>query len=354
MNDFEALTDVLKAQAGVCAAMGAPFTAGLLERATEALPADEAFRSAFRPWAEASRREIWEDAVALRWLGAMHDAALAEPASPLARAYPAVGRPGDLAAAWPLAAGHMHANHNQVADFMTREPQTNEVRRSVVLLPGFLAIAEATALSMRILELGASAGLNQLWDSRRYQLGPEMTWGSPEAPVSIDTEWRGGVPPLDARIDVVARAACDRSPIDLTHLGQRRRLRAYIWADQLDRLARFDSAVHEALAQHVVVEKGDAVAWTRAHGAPRPGIVTVVFHSVFFQYMPKESQAALVETLKAFGCEATATGPLAWLRMEPSPTNPAVMELRLTSWPSGEDRLLAHAHPHGSWIEWLG
>jgi hypothetical protein len=354
MSKFEALIDVLKAQAGVCAAMGAPFTGGLLERAAEALPTDEAFRSAFRPWAESARREIWEDAVALRWLGAMHDAALAEPASPLANAYPATDRAGDLAAAWPLAARDMRTSLVQVAAFMGLEPQTNEVRRSAVLLPGFLAVAEATSLPMRILELGGSAGLNQFWDHRRYHFGAEMTWGPKTASVSIDTEWRGAPPPLGARIEVVSRAACDRNPIDLADLTQRRRLRAYIWADQLDRLARFDSAVAEALAQHIVVERSDAVAWTRSQAAPKAGVATVVFHSVFFQCVPKESQTALIETLSAFGEEATTDGPFAWLRMEPSPANPAVMELRLTLWPAGEDRLLAHAHPHGAWIEWLG
>jgi hypothetical protein len=212
MSDFEAVIDVLRAQAGACAAMGAPFTGGLLERAAVAMLADDAFASAFRPWAERSRKEIWEQAVALRWLGSIHDGALAEPDSPLARAYPAPNRAGDLTAAWPLTTRHMRTNPDSVADFMRREPQTNEVRRSAVLLPGFLAVAEATSLSLRILELGASAGLSQLWDRRRYQLGPGMTWGPKTASVSMDTEWRGAPPPLDATIEVVERAACDRNP----------------------------------------------------------------------------------------------------------------------------------------------
>ena len=354
MNDFEALIDVLRLQAGACAAMGSPFSGGLLERAAEATLTDEAFQTAFRPWVEKSRREIFEDAAALRWLGAIHDAALAEPDSLLAKTYPAADRTGDLPAAWPLVAQHVRVNLDVVTDFMRREPQTNEVRRSAALLPGFLAVAEATSLPMRVLELGASAGLNQLWDRRRYHLGPEMNWGPREAPFSIDIEWRGGPPPLDAAIEVAARAACDRNPLELTDSPQRRRLRAYIWPDQLDRLARFDAAAAQALADGVAVERADAVAWTRSHAAPKPGVVTVVFHSVFFQYMPKESQTALVETLNAFGGEATVASPLAWLRMEPSLESPAVMELRLTLWPTGDDRLLAHCHPHGAWIEWRG
>ncbi len=352
MSDFEALIDVLRLQAGACAAMGSAFSGELLQGAAEATQTDDAFRFAFRPWDQKSRGEIFADATPLRWLGAMHDAALAAPESPLAKAYPAADRPGDVAAAWTFVEAHMRSEPDRVAAFMRHEPQTNEVRRSAVLLPGFLAIAAAARLPLRILELGASAGLNQLWDRRRYLLGPDMAWGPDDAPFSLDIEWRGEPPPLDAAVEVVARAACDRNPLALTDPAQRRRLRAYLWPDQLDRLARFDAAVAEALAAGVTVDQADAVAWTTANATPIPGAATVVFHSVFLQYMPKESQAALVEALKTFGDRATLETPLAWLRMEPSPENPAVMELRLTLWPEGEDRLLAHAHPHGAWIEW--
>lgn len=353
MSDFEALKDALKFQAAACAAMGSRFSGGLLERAAEALATEPAFRSAFEPWIGKSRREIFEDATPLRWLGAMHDAALAAPESPLAWTYPAASRPGDVAAAWPLVSALMRSELDDVTAFMRHEPQTNEVRRSAVLTPGFLAAAKAGPHPLRVLELGASAGLNQLWDRRRYLFGPDMIWGPAHASFSLDIEWRGGPPPLDARVVVAERRACDRHPLSLSDPVQRRRLRAYLWPDQLDRLARFDAAAAEALAAGVNVERADAVAWTGANARPRSGVTTVVFHSVFFQYMPKDSQAALIETLRAFGEDATAEAPLAWLRMEPSPENPALMELRLTLWPGGEDRLLAHAHPHGAWIEWL-
>jgi hypothetical protein len=32
----------------------------------------------------------------------------------------------------------------------------------------------------------------------------------------------------------------------------------------------------------------------------------------------------------------------------------AFCEIRLRAWPGGEDRLLARAHHHGRWVEWLG
>lgn len=354
MSDFDALIGVLKLQAQACAAMGSPFSGDLLERAAAGISTEPGFASAFQPWAGKSAREIFADAAPLRWLGAMHDAALAAPGSPLALAYPSPDRPGDASAAWPHIAERMGVNLDVVVAFMRHEPQTNEVRRSAVLAPGFLSIAEATTLPLRSLELGASAGLNQLWDRRRYQFGRDLAWGPADAAVILDAEWRGGAPPLGAAVEVVGRGACDRAPLDLTDAAQRRRLRAYLWPDQFDRLARFDAAVAETIVGGVKVDRADAVAWTKANAAPRPGVATVVFHSVFVQYMPAESQAALIETLNRYGDQATTEGPLAWLRMEPSPDAPAIMELRLSLWPNGEDRLLAHAHPHGAWVEWRG
>ncbi|MGI9169518.1 MAG: DUF2332 family protein, partial [Caulobacteraceae bacterium] len=76
------------------------------------------------------------------------------------------------------------------------------------------------------------------------------------------------------------------------------------------------------------------------------------FHSVFWQYMPAESQTALRSTLQDFGARATSAAPFAWLRTEPAPENLAGMETRLTLWPGGEERVLASVHPHGAWVEW--
>jgi hypothetical protein len=39
--------------------------------------------------------------------------------------------------------------------------------------------------------------------------------------------------------------------------------------------------------------------------------------------------------------------------MEPKPDNLALMDVRLTLWPGGEDRLLAETHPHGATVRWL-
>jgi hypothetical protein len=349
-----ALLEHLRLQAAGCAALGSPFSAALLERAVADIAADGPVGGFFTPWAAASLRALFDDAVALRWLGALHEISLSEPGGSMAEAYPLAERPGDPDRAWPSVLATLDAQADRVTAFMRHEPQTNEVRRSAVLLPGFLTIAAEIGLPLRLLELGASAGLNQLWDRRHYRLGGVGEWGPTDAAVTIDAAWRGPPPPLGAPVAISSRAACDRAPVDLADPAARRRLKAFVWPDQIDRLARLDAAITETLAADVKVERADAVAFTRRHGAPAAGVATVVFHSVFFQYMPPASQATLIEALAGFGETAIAAAPLAWLRMEPSAAINGIMELRLTSWPGGEERLLATAHPHGAWVEWVG
>jgi hypothetical protein len=85
----EALIDVLKWQGAACAAMGSPFSGALLERASAALGDHPSFAALFAPWRGLGRRALFDDAVALRWLGALHDLVLERPGEPLARAYAA-------------------------------------------------------------------------------------------------------------------------------------------------------------------------------------------------------------------------------------------------------------------------
>lgn len=354
MTDLDTLLRALRFQGGACAALGSTFSAALLESAAADIAGGGPTRSLFAPWSGADTRTLITEAVSLRLLGALHDLALAGDASDLAAAYPAADRPGDATAAWAAGLEAINDEPSRFTAFMAHEPQTNEVRRSACLLGGFLAIAEATGLPLRLFEVGASAGLNQLWDRFRYDLAGAGTWGDPAASVLIDAEWRGPPPALDAPARVVSRAACDRKPVDLADPVARRRLRAYVWPDQLDRMARLDAAVETALAAGVRVEAEDAVAWTASRAAPADGAVTVLFHSVFWQYLPAASQAALAATIESLGAAASAISPFAWLRMEPGRDDMATMEVRLTLWPDGQTRRLAHVHPHGAWVEWSG
>ena len=343
--------DVVKAlrlQAGICRSMGSALNGDLLDRAAEDWLAGGPVKALMAPWQDAPLRAQIHAASPLRLIGAWHELALSGDDAMVSAAYAAL----DPAAIWAAVSVAMANRRDRLAAFMAHEPQTNEVRRSIALLGGFLEIASATGLPLRCFEIAASAGLNLSWDRYRYQVG-EAAWGDPKAKVRMDTAWEGDAPPVDAVVSVVERAACDRRPTDLADPGQRRRLRAYIWADQIERLARLDAAIEVALENGVSVEAADAVDWVRAKVAPKPGSATVLYHSVFWQYMPPESQAALSALIGEIGERATPDAPFAWLRMEP-PGGSTLMDVTLTLWPGGEEEILAHAGAHAAEVQWFG
>jgi hypothetical protein len=341
------LLRAVKAQAAVCASFGSLFYAGLMT--AMAADFDDAARALFAPWDGLSFEALLEAAVVLRFLGALHDLALTGDDPFVAATFPPAS---DAAAAWAAVRAAIATQRRRIEAFMTNEPQTNEVRRSACLLPGFLTIATATGLPLSCLELGASAGLNQLWHRYGYDYGTAGVWGDPAAPLQLAADWTGAPPPLDARLSVVASRACDHKPIRIAAPAERQRLVAYIWPDQPERIARFNAAADMAIAAGTLVERADAVDWVRAHAAPRAGVATVVFHSVFWSYLSAAAQVAITATLEDYGAAASRAAPLAWLRMEAVPGRPAPIELRLTLWPGGEDRRLATVQAHGAAIAW--
>ena len=334
-------------QVGWCERLRSPFTAQLLRALAEDLAQGGDVAGLVGRWPG----DPVSDAVPLRLAGALHALVLSGSAPGLAACFPPAhsATPEALAAALrATVSNHLAA----IGRFIQSPPQTNEVGRSGVLLGGFLAIAAGTGLPLRLLEIGASAGLNLLWDHYGYRLGA-ATWGDPASAVQLAPHWTGPLPPLAVAPIVAERAGCDLAPVDLREPQQQLRLRAYIWPDQAERLARLDAAIAIAQAAAPVLTAADAADWVGQQLAhPAPGRTTVLFHSIMWQYMPAATQRAIQASIAAAGEAATDAAPVAWLRFEP-PQPEARPELRLSLWPGGTDRLLATAHPHGVAVTWL-
>ena len=291
------------------------------------------------------------DALALRMAAALHALVLMDAEPDLAACYP----PNPLVGMEPLRtvlSRVLERRQAFIGEFLASPPQTNEVGRSAVLLGGFLQVASETGLPLRLLEIGASAGLNTVWDRYGYRLGG-AAWGDARSPVRLSPDWTGPLPPLEASPRVVARHACDLAPIDLEQADARLRLRSYVWADQRERLARLEAAIALCRAVGVRVERADASAWVRTRlEEPVERCVTVLCHSIMWQYLPRSSQDHIAQSIRHAGTRATPSAPIGWLRFEP-PRADARPELRLTLWPGGRDRRLAIAHPHGNAVTWL-
>ncbi|KPF72667.1 hypothetical protein IP69_01940 [Bosea sp. AAP35] len=333
-------------QADGCRRMGSPFTALVCDLLGERLDPSSSFGNRILNW----RGEPRDDALALRAAGGLNALARSGRDAGLAALYPP-NQP-DAEALWHGLARAIAAHDAVLTAALDSAPQTNEVKRCAVLLGGALLIARDTGLPLDLLEIGASAGLNLGFDGYRYELG-NSRWGQPTASVTIRSDWRGSLPPMEAPLTVASRRACDLNPLDPGNPTDRERVMSYIWPDQSDRITTTGSAFDAAAAQPWRVEQADAAEWVEARLAlpQRDGMARVLLHTIMWQYLPAATQQRIAQAMARAGEAATRTRPLAWLRME-SDHQSGSAAVTLTTWPEGGEREIARADFHGRWVEW--
>jgi hypothetical protein len=221
------------------------------------------------------------------------------------------------------------------------------VGRCAALAPAILAYSRG--LPLRLLELGASAGLNLRWDTYRY----EDLWGDPHARVKLERRYEGTRPPFEpSSVEVVERRGCDADPVDPTSDDGRLTLLSFVWPDQEERLALLRAALDAAPATPATVDQASAADWLeRRLAEPLPsGVATVVFHSIFWQYLDHDERDRVRGALEDAASRATEQSPLAWVRME---SKDELTRVEATLWPGGETRLLARAGYHGRPVLWV-
>ena len=343
MSDRAHVAWQLRDQAASCAAMDSPLYAGLLERAAEDAEAGGAVWGVLEAHVAPGRGS----AVALRLMAAFHRLVLTGEAPALARHYPSVGGDGEGTAAWEAFHALAAGKQDDLRTLVSLPCQTNEVGRSAALIFGFLELAAATRLPLRLLEVGASAGLNLRWDLLRFG-GGGAAWGDPQSPVDLTGHWSEAPAHPDARVTVAERRGCDLRPLDPAALETRLALRASVWADQVARLSRLDGALAVAARVPAPVDGASAASWTRERlREPRSGMATVVYHSVVEEYLPEDERRRFHDALQEAGGRTTRDAPLAWLRVEPT-SSLRRHGVRLTTWPGGGERLLATSGAHGT------
>lgn len=339
-------------QADFCRSFAAPLTAAVCDAAVIALDAGSATGRAVIGWPG----EAMADALMMRFTGGCNALVRAGQAPELARLYPPAALPSVAMLAEALRAVLADpARDAALCGWLESPPQTNEVARSGVLMPGLMVIAAATGLPLRLFEPGCSAGMNLNLDRFGYDLGG-VAAGDAASAVQLRPVWDGAPPPV-AGVRVVSRRGVDINPLDVSDRLVRERLMAFVWPEQAERVARAEAAIALALASPPPIDKGDAAAWVEAQVAPAQGTATVVLHSIAFQYFPADTKRRIAAHLAQAGRTATADAPLAWLRFEMDDASVAEFPtLRLTLWQGGvpDERLLARAHPHGSFVHWLG
>ena len=334
-----------RTQAQHCRAAGSPLTAALLEGAADELAQSGPVRDLLLPLEHDPAGSV----PALRFAGALHRLVLERQAPALALHYPSVGgTPGDVG---PVVLEQVREHLDVLRELVRRPVQTNEVGRSSALLGGLLQVTAVHGRSVRLLEVGASAGLNLSVDRFRHEVAPGVVLGDPTSAVVLADPWQGALPPYDRPPEVVERLGCDPAPLDARSTEDRLTLTSYVWADQLERFERLRSALHVAASHPAPVRRQGAADFLEQELEPRSGMTTVVWHSFVRQYLAPEERQRVDRLLQEAGARATSRAPLAHLCLEPSSGRPRY-QVVLTSWPDGRRRVLAECDPHGPPVVW--
>jgi hypothetical protein len=287
-------------------------------------------------------------AIHLRLLAGVFRLVLTGRAPELVPFYPCLGGTAPPSEAWPVMRQVIGRHLDEMHAALAVPPQTNEVGRSVALLAGLFDLVSASGVRrIRLLELGASAGLNLLLDYYAFR-GKSWDFGSLDSTVQFVDPIEG--PVRHVRFVITGRAGCDLHPVDAATADGKLLLTSFVWPFDLHRHERLRSALEVATMHPVDIEKASASSWLpRALAADQDGL-PVVWHSITQMYWPSDELAAVERILTNYG----ARQPLGEVSMEFDPHGPreAKPELRTRLWNpdsghSVRERLIGTAHDHG-------
>src|SRR5699024_825235 len=146
-------------------------------------------------------------------------------------------------------------------------------------------------------------------------------------------------------VHIVERVGADINPVDAATEAGARRLAGYVWPDQPVRLERLNRAVAVARTTSARIVGADA-AFFLADLRPQPGRLTVIWHSLMWQYLPRRQQQHVERIIDTVGVAATRQQPVAHLSLEADPDDtgwPDHYDLVARTWPDGRRRVLGRA-----------
>lgn len=287
-------------------------------------------------------------AVQLLLLGGAHDDALA-------RFYPdSTGKIAPARRAAPAFRDFCQHHQTELVEILrTRVVSTNEPARSACLLPAFVMAAEfAAGAPLHLVEIGASAGLNLVWDRYAFDYGPSGRVGDAAAGLHLNCAPRGRRrPPVPAVLPMVAsRLGIDKHPLRADDPADALWLRALIWPEQTERAERLSRALAIVRADPPPIIADDAMARLPEVLANRPaGGIVCLYHSFALNQFPATARQAFEALLVRHADHRP------FVRVGLEWGDGAAPELCLCIYREGTvgARLLAYCDPHGAWIEWL-
>lgn len=245
--------------------------------------------------------------------------------------------------------------------FETRRTQTNAVRRCAALYPAITRVTLEAGAAPALIEVGASAGLNLLFDRYAYEFdyseadavddGVRKRVGVRESPVTIDSAVHAGDPPIPSDPPPVAcRIGVDLNPLDPADPDDRRWLRALAWPEHEARHRVLEPALELAAADPPTVVEGDALERLPELVAEVPDDVPIcVFDTLVLYQFPPDARERFETTLQELGEDHE----LYWIAGEGEhEEHEHGIPLDCSRPGDGESERLGTFEMHGRWLRW--
>ena len=292
----------------------------------------------------------------LLFLAAVQRLLADKPDHPLAGFYPNIsGDPAVDPDPVPAFQDFCSVNQTALAGLLAaRMVQTNVVRRCAAILPAFSYVQDlGLGGPLYSIEVGASAGLNLLWDKYGYDYGEGQIFGDSLSPVRIASTFKGALrTEIRNELPVLAgRVGVDLNPIDLSDSEETRWLKALVWPERRDEMELLEAAIQVALEDPPRVIKGDALEMLPGliDSVPK-GQIPGLSHSHVLNQFPREARNTFWDMVGKYGAKRN----LAVISKE-AVRGGEHSVVEVTHFRDGvkTHRRLANCDSHGYWLEWL-
>ncbi|MCX4966283.1 DUF2332 domain-containing protein [Streptomyces sp. NBC_00654] len=237
-----------------------------------------------------------------------------------------------------------------------RSVQTNEVNRCSVLLPAFAALQQQLddGRPIRIVDVGASAGLTLLWDRYTYEYnGHRLTLPDSNRDTVVHCAVRGGTPPLTLDVTrFVHPVGIEPNPVDVTDPEAIEWLISLTWPEQTKRMRTLNSALALAARTPPTILAGTAQEHLVGIVDETPAdqhLLFVFSWSIYQIFGSPGGRERLVDTF----AELSRRRPLHEISIGHfGHDTPRVI---MASHDGGVSRsdVVAHCDVYGTWLEWL-